>query len=74
MGIRDLTDHRELYGPNLCRYSIDVMNALTQLTHATRSPSARAAVLLLIAYGVEVIGWRGLSVVNVEPPAGRTAI
>jgi hypothetical protein len=36
--------------------------------------SAAAALKLRMAYGVAVSGWRGLSVVKLPPPAGRTLI
>src|SRR5215471_13237616 len=47
---------------------------VTQLMHATESPSAEVAPKLLMAYGVDAIGCRGSRVVKLDPEVGLTAI
>src|SRR6185369_6789637 len=55
-------------------WTLCICALVTQLTQLWLRPSAVAALTLLTAYGVEPSGWRGLSVMKVPPPLGRTAI
>ena len=58
-------------------FTLPIWLLVTQLAHATLKPSAVVALPALrlrTAYGFDVTGWRELSVVNVGPLVGLTAI